>query len=103
MVGRSITSIFQKREVPLRDVAIEVHNLNDPSFDLHGILFSVKRGEIFGLAGWLALDGQSQREHYSDLLLPPGLLKNNAIHVRSPADPIRLGIRCPPEDRRQHD
>jgi ABC-type sugar transport system ATPase subunit len=104
MVGRSVTTIFPKRSVPIGDIALEVHNLHNPSAGLHDISFSVRRGEVFGLAG---LVGSGRTELARTLF---GLTPSNssiAVHgesrqINSPADAIRLGIGYVPEDRRQH-
>ncbi len=50
MVGRSIASVFSKREVPLGDVTIELRNLGCRASGIHNVNLAVRAGEIFGLA-----------------------------------------------------
>ncbi|WP_035213060.1 sugar ABC transporter ATP-binding protein, partial [Agrobacterium tumefaciens] len=50
MVGREITQMFPKEEVPIGDVVLSVKNLNlDGVF--HDVSFDVRAGEILGVAG----------------------------------------------------
>ncbi len=104
MVGRSIASVFPKREVPIGDVALEVRHLRNDEAGLHDISFSVRRGEIFGLAG-LVGSGRTELARTLFGLTPSGsdiLLSGEAVRINSAADAIRLGIGYLPEDRRQH-
>ncbi|HEY4048084.1 MAG TPA: sugar ABC transporter ATP-binding protein [Acidobacteriaceae bacterium] len=104
MVGRSIASIYPKREVVIGEVAIEVRNLENRNAGLHDISFSVRRGEIFGLAG-LVGSGRTELARTLFGLTPSDseiILRGQAHRVRSPAEAIRLGLGYLPEDRRQH-
>jgi rhamnose transport system ATP-binding protein len=104
MVGRSIASIFPKREVAIGEVAIEVHNLENRSTGLHDISFSVRCGEIFGMAG-LVGSGRTELARTLFGLTPSDseiVLHGQSHRVRSPAEAIRLGLGYLPEDRRQH-
>jgi ABC-type sugar transport system ATPase subunit len=104
MVGRSIHSIFPKREVPIGDTALEVRNLRNDSVGLKDISFSVRRGEIFGLAG-LVGSGRTELARTLFGLTPSDstiLLGGKPTLVGSPAEAIRRGIGYVPEDRRQH-
>ena len=68
------------------------------------ISFSVRKGEIFGLAG-LAGSGRTTLARTLFGLSPSGsdiLMSGNPHRIDSPADAIRLGIGYLPEDRRQH-
>lgn len=104
MVGRSIASVFPKRTVPLGKVALHVSNLNHPAMGLRSISLSIRRGEIFGLAG---LVGSGRTELATTLfgLTPCSsevLVAGVPARITSPADAIRLGLAYLPEDRRQH-
>jgi ABC-type sugar transport system ATPase subunit len=104
MVGRSIASVFPKREVPIGDVAFEVRNLENQDAGLHNISFCVRRGEIFGLAG-LVGSGRTELARTLFGLTPSGseiLVSGEAGQINSPSDAIRLGVGYLPEDRRQH-
>jgi ABC-type sugar transport system ATPase subunit len=104
MVGRSVASIFPKREVEIGEIALEVRGFSQPESGLHEISLSVKRGEILGLAG---LVGSGRTEFARTLfgLTPsdsPIVLEGRSVYVRSPEQAITLGIGYLPEDRRQH-
>ena len=104
MVGRSIESVFPKREVHIGDIALEVRGLSNHDAGLKNISFSVRKGEIFGLAG-LAGSGRTTLARTLFGLSPSGsdiFLSGNPHRIDSPADAIRLGIGYLPEDRRQH-
>ena len=50
MVGREITQMFPKEEVPIGDVVLAVENLSlDGVF--HDVSFDLRAGEILGMAG----------------------------------------------------
>jgi ABC-type sugar transport system ATPase subunit len=104
MVGRSLASIFPKREVEIGEVALEVNNLENRSAGLHHISFSVRCGEIFGLAG-LVGSGRTELARTLFGLTPSDseiMLQGRSHSIRSPSDAIRLGLGYLPEDRRQH-
>jgi rhamnose transport system ATP-binding protein len=104
MVGRSIESVYPKRDVPIGDVALEVRNLSNHDADLKDISFSVRQGEIFGLGG-LGGSGRTALARTLFGLSPCGsdiLLSGNPHRIDSPTDAIRFGIGYLPEDRRQH-
>ncbi|HEV2273936.1 MAG TPA: sugar ABC transporter ATP-binding protein [Acidobacteriaceae bacterium] len=104
MVGRSIASIFPKRAVPIGEVALEVRNLENRGLGLKNVSFSVRCGEIFGLAG---LVGSGRTELARTLFgISPSdseiFLHGEPHRIGSPEEAIRLGIGYLPEDRRQH-
>lgn len=104
MVGRSIESVYPKRDVPIGEVALEVRSLSNHDAGLKNISFSVREGEIFGLAG-LAGAGRTTLARTLFGLSPSSsdiLLSGNPHRIDSPTDAIRLGIGYLPEDRRQH-
>jgi ABC-type sugar transport system ATPase subunit len=104
MVGRSIASIYPKKQVPIGELAIEVRGLQSYSAGLHNISFSVKSGEIFGLAG-LVGSGRTELAETLFGLRPSAsqiLLEGKVIEISSPSDAISSGIGYLPEDRRQH-
>ncbi|OJX40792.1 MAG: hypothetical protein BGO78_10695 [Chloroflexi bacterium 44-23] len=50
MVGRELTNVYPKRDVPIGDVVLKVENLASGEI-LSGISFEVHKGEIFGIGG----------------------------------------------------
>jgi ABC-type sugar transport system ATPase subunit len=104
MVGREVSSVFPKRDVPLGDIALEVRGLHNTSVGLHDISLTLRCGEIVGLAG---LVGAGRTEIARTLFgLTPCQTRiqvhGEKVQINSPADAIRLGISYVPEDRRQH-
>jgi ABC-type sugar transport system ATPase subunit len=50
MVGRELTTMYPKTEVPIREPALRIENLSSQGA-FKGISFDVRRGEIFGIGG----------------------------------------------------
>jgi rhamnose transport system ATP-binding protein len=105
MAGREIDWMFPKRTVSIGEVAFEVRNLSNQRRGIKGVSFSVRRGEIFGLAG---LIGSGRTEFAETVLgLSPAdsgeiLLNRKPVRITSPAHAIALGIGYVPEDRPRH-
>ncbi len=102
MVGRTISSIFPKEDVPIGDVALEVRGLTR-----HGVFrdisFQVRKGEILGLAG---LVGAGRTEVVRAIFGLDALdageirLEGQPLKVRRPVDAIGAGIAMVSEDRK---
>ncbi|HEY2039604.1 MAG TPA: sugar ABC transporter ATP-binding protein [Edaphobacter sp.] len=104
MVGRSLASIYPKRDVPIRETALEVKGLSNNSLGLHDISFEVKKGEILGFSG-LVGSGRTELARTLFGLSPTACsveLNGTETRITSPTQAIRLGIGYLPEDRRQH-
>jgi rhamnose transport system ATP-binding protein len=103
MVGRDIAAVFPKREVPIGDVVLEVRDLQSAA--IHNVSFSVRRGEILGLAGLVGAGRTELAETLFGLTPAEGgeiRLRGAAVRIQSPPDAIGLKIGYLPEDRRQH-
>ena len=103
MVGRDISTVFPKREVPLGDVVLEVRGLRSRA--IRDVSFTVRRGEILGLAGLVGAGRTELAETLFGLTPAEGgeiLLRGRAVRIGSPPDAIDLKIGYLPEDRRQH-
>ncbi len=102
MVGRDLSAVFPKREVPLGETVLELRGLGSSSA---GISLSVRAGEILGLAG---LVGAGRTELARTLFgLDPAdegeiRIGGRAVTIREPADAIALAVAYLPEDRRRH-
>ncbi len=118
MVGRELSAVFPKRTVPLglapdgavpSDVALEVRNLSHRATGVADVSFSVRQGEILGLAG-LVGSGRTQLAEILFGLTPAdageirvhGQEGTRTVRLASPRDAIAAGIAYVPEDRRQH-
>jgi rhamnose transport system ATP-binding protein len=105
MVGRELDAVFPKRQVPLGEVALTIRQLSNRRTGVHHVSFSLRRGEILGLAG-LVGSGRTQLAETIFGLTPADdgeiLVGGAPARIESPADAIRFGIGYVPEDRRQH-
>ena len=104
MVGRSVASIYPKRDISIGKVALSVSQLKNSRLGLHNISFSVHAGEILGFAG-LVGSGRTELAETLFGLVPcdsPITFDGRPCHITSPKHAIGLGIGYLPEDRRQH-
>ena len=105
MVGRELDAVFPKRDVPAGDTVLEVRGLTNRRTGVHDVSFSVRRGEILGLAG-LVGSGRTQLAETLFGLTPAGsgdiIVQDRTTRIQSPSQAIALGIGYVPEDRRQH-
>jgi ribose transport system ATP-binding protein len=102
MVNRPITSFFPKREIELGPTLLEVTDLSAPG-RFEKISFSVRAGEIVGLAGLVGA-GRTDvlKAIYGALHGATGTVRagGKAIKVKVPRDAIAAGIALVPEDRK---
>ena len=102
MVGRELTNIFPKIEVPVGDVKMEVKNISLPG-KFENVSFSVRRGEILGLAG---LMGSGRTEVIESIfgVYPPAsgeiLIDGRTVKISRPMDAIEAGMGLLTEDRK---
>ncbi len=103
MVGRRIENLFPKQAAEIGDLVLEVRNLNRPPLT-RDISFSVRAGEIVGLAG-LVGSGRSETAQVIFGVLPAEsgdiLLNGEAVEIHRPSQAVRHGIGYVPEDRGQ--
>ena len=103
MVGRSIERMFPEMPVPGEDIALSVEGLSSPSHQFRDITISVKRGEVFGIAG---LVGAGRTELVRAITgadpISTGRITMNGTEItpKSPRDAMRNGIALVPEDRK---
>ncbi|WP_275786048.1 sugar ABC transporter ATP-binding protein [Pararhizobium gei] len=103
MVGRSLERMFPALPAAADEVTLEVRDLTSPSNTFRNISFSVRKGEVFGIAG---LMGAGRTELVRAITgadpISAGevLLHGKPVTPRSPIDAIRNGIVLVPEDRK---
>ena len=101
MVGRTIENLFPKQAAEIGDVVLEVRNLNRPPLT-RDISFSVRAGEIVGLAG-LVGSGRSETAQVIFGVLPAEsgeiLLNSAPVKISRPSEAVNHGIGYVPEDR----
>ncbi len=101
MVGRTIENLFPKQTAEIGEVVLEARNLNRPPLT-RDISFSVRAGEIVGLAG-LVGSGRSETAQVIFGVLPAEsgeiLLKGEPVKISRPSEAVDHGIGYVPEDR----
>ena len=103
MVGREVSDLFPKVPSTPGDVVLEVSDLTSAGV-FHDISFTVRAGEIVGLAG---LVGAGRSEIARAIFGVDGYdqgtvtLRGRRLRRRDPADSIAAGLAFIPEDRRQ--
>ncbi|YBV95824.1 sugar ABC transporter ATP-binding protein [Phyllobacteriaceae bacterium JZ32] len=102
MVGREITQMFPKEEVPIGDVVLSVRNLTLKGV-FHDISFDVRAGEILGIAGLVG----SGRSNVAEALfgVTPATsgeisINGRVVDIRTPAVAMRHGMAFLTEDRK---
>jgi ribose transport system ATP-binding protein len=104
MVGRDISRFYARQPHEAGDVAIQVHDLVTSTWPDHRLNFSVRSGEIVGVAG---LVGAGRTEMLRTLFgVDPPLagsisVTGNTVSMQSPLDAIQAGVALVPEDRKQ--
>ena len=103
MVGREITQMFPKQEVPIGEVVLSVKDLClDGVFQ--GVSFDVRAGEIVGMAGLVG----SGRSNVAEALfgVTPATsgqirIKGQAVTIDNPAAALAQGMAFLTEDRKE--
>jgi rhamnose transport system ATP-binding protein len=105
MVGRELNAVFPKRAVPIGAAALELRGVTNHAVGVRDVTLTVRRGEIFGIAG-LVGSGRTQLAETLFGLTPADggeiLVAGTPVRVSSPRDAIRAGLAYLPEDRRRH-
>ncbi|HEY6102809.1 MAG TPA: sugar ABC transporter ATP-binding protein, partial [bacterium] len=103
MVGRQLTEKYPKEPVAAGAVVLEVRGLTARG-QFSGIDFTLRRGEILGVAGLIG-SGKTAvaRAIFGALPLEAGeiLLDGRPVAIHNPADAIALGIGLVTEDRKR--
>jgi len=101
MVGRELTDLFPEKGAPSNDVILEVKDVSVPDL-LYHINFSIKKGEIVGVAGLMG----SGRTELSKAIFGlyekmSGTVIVDSKIVKSPRGAIDAGIALVTDDRKQ--
>jgi ribose transport system ATP-binding protein len=105
MVGRELSQFYARTPHPLSDVVFEARQLVTPAWPEHRLDFSVKSGEIVGVAGLVGAGRTELLEVLFGVQAAAGgamFLHNHPLRLDSPRDAIAAGIALVPEDRKQH-
>jgi rhamnose transport system ATP-binding protein len=102
MVGRDVTELFPKQETTIGEPLLEVEGLSSPLF--HDISFTVRAGEIVGLAGLVGA-GRSEvaRAVFGVDGYDSGVVRitGRTLKKGDATLAMRLGLALVPEDRRK--
>jgi rhamnose transport system ATP-binding protein len=105
MVGRELSVVFPKRDVPIGATVLEARGLTSREGGIHDVNLTIKSGEILGLAG-LVGSGRTELAKVLFGLTPADggeiLLDGSSCAIRSPEDAIQRRIAYVPEDRQRH-
>jgi len=102
MVGRKLSALFPKEEVPIGEIILSVRNLTRKGI-VENINFDLRRGEILGIAG---LMGAGRTEVIEGIFgihkIDAGeiIIKGKKAKINSPADAIKLGLALLTEERK---
>lgn len=102
MVGREMDEMFQREDVDIGETLLEVRNLSLPG-EFDDINFSVRKGEIFGIAGLVGA-GRSELVEaifgYKPAKHGEIFLHDEKISIQKPSDAIKHRIGFVTEDRK---
>jgi rhamnose transport system ATP-binding protein len=103
MVGRDVSDLFPKQEAKIGDPLLKVENLNMPGV-FHDISFTVRSGEIVGLAGLVG----AGRSEVARAVFGVDPYESGRVTVvgqelppRDPSAAMERGLALVPEDRRK--
>lgn len=103
MVGREISQMFPKEEVPIGDVVLSVKNFSRGRA-FQNVSFEVRAGEILGFAG-LVGSGRSDVVEAVFGVKPPDSgyieIHGQRVTIKSPQDAILQGMALLTEDRKE--
>ena len=102
MVGREIKQHYPKEHNATDEVLLEVRDLASTS-GVHGVSFSVHRGEVFGLGGVIGA-GRTEIARalfgIDRVLAGEIFINREKVTIRTPKDAINAGLALVPENRK---
>ena len=102
MIGRELKDVYEKREKHIGETILEVKNLGRQG-RFKDISFSLKKGEILGIAGLMGA-GRTELAEAIFGLNPSDSgeihIKGQKVQIRSTSDAIKNRIALVPEDRK---
>lgn len=104
MVGRSVEQVYARTENRHEGITLKAENLCDYHGRVRNVSFTVKKGEIVGLAGLVG----AGRTETAQLLYGIEKIKSGKVYIRgeqvfpkSPVQAVRIGIGLVSEDRKK--
>lgn len=104
MVGRDLSQFYPHEPHTPGEVALEVVKLRSPAHPKHAVSFSLRSGEIVGMAGLVGAGRTELIETIFGVTKSMGGEVNvggSQAEIRSPRDAIRAGLALAPEDRKE--
>lgn len=104
MVGRDLSQFYPHEPHSPGEAALEVRDLRSPAYPTHPLNFSLRAGEIVGVAG---LVGAGRTEMIETVFgVNPSVggeieIGGERTEIQTPRDAIRAGLALAPEDRKQ--
>ncbi len=105
MVGRDVSEFYERLPHEPGEPQLEVDKLVVPAHPKHELSFSVRRGEIVGLAGLVGAGRTEMLRVLFGIDAPLGgaiRIAGKAVELTSTVDAIEAGIALVPEDRKLH-
>jgi inositol transport system ATP-binding protein len=102
MVGREITNMFPKEDVPIGDTVLEVQGLTLAGV-FHDMNFTVRAGEILGFAGLVGSGRSNVAETLFGVTPATGgtiRIRGQEVSIQSPVDAMHHGMAFLTEDRK---
>jgi len=103
MVGRDKASFYHYEPAPQREVLLELKGLTKDGY-FEDVSFTVRSGEILGLAGLIGCGRDELAKAVYGLLAPDRgeiLISGHRVRIRRPQDALRHGIAFLAEDRKE--
>lgn len=104
MVGRDISQFYARKPHQPGAVVLQIKDLETPANPGHRLSFSVRAGEIVGVAGLVGA-GRTELLHVlfgvDAAVAGTVAVDGRVLRLRSPRDAIHAGIALAPEDRKQ--
>ena len=104
MVGREVSQFYRRAHAPVGAPMLELRGVRTPAHPNHEVSFTLRAGEILGLAG---LVGAGRTELAETIFgITPAragqiLVAGEPVAIRRAADAIAAGLALVPEDRKQ--
>ncbi len=105
MVGRDVSQFYARRPHEIGDVVLEVKDLATPMWPQHRLSFSVRAGEMVGLAGLVGAGRTELLRTLFGIDQPVGgsvSLNGRPLNAASTIQAIHSGVALVPEDRKLH-
>jgi ribose transport system ATP-binding protein len=104
MVGREVGQFYRRAHAPIGETVLELRNVRTAAHPRHEVSFSLRAGEILGLAGLVGAGRTELAETLFGIAPARGgqiLIGGRPARIASPRDAIAAGLALVPEDRKQ--